>query len=148
MSFLNSMEISASGLTAQRLRMDVISQNIANIDTTRTETGEPYRRRYVVLQEAGENGSFSYQMDQAGAASQSAGAGVRVAEIGEDQSAFTMKYDPSDPDADASGYVRMPNVDLAQEMVDMVSAYRSYEASVTAFNSTKDMAVKTLEIGR
>ena len=146
MSFLNSLEISASGLTAQRLRMDVISQNIANIDTTRTDSGEPYRRRYVVFEEvgAGEN-SFSYYLDKA--SSSSAGQGVRVSQIGEDQSEFTLKYDPTNPDATEDGYVKMPNVDLSQEMVDMISAYRSYEANVTAFNATKDMALKALEIG-
>ncbi len=144
MGFLESLDISASGLTAQRMRMDVISENIANIDTTRTEDGEPYRRRYVVLGEV-ENGSFSSHISAAEA--DSTKGGVVVTNIGEDQSDFTLKYDPSNVDADENGYVRMPNVDLSQEMVDMISAYRSYEANVTAFNASKDMALKALEIG-
>ncbi|MGE4484084.1 MAG: flagellar basal body rod protein FlgC [Oscillospiraceae bacterium] len=146
MGFLSSLEISASGLTAQRLRMDVISENIANIDTTQTDAGEPYRRKYVVFKEKqADDTTFSAFM--AGADVKRAGGGVSVSSIGEDQSDFTLEYDPTNPDANADGYVEKPNVDLAQEMVDMISAYRSYEANVTAFNATKDMAVKALEIG-
>lgn len=145
MGFLSSMEISASGLTAQRLRMDVISENIANIDTTETDTGEPYRRKYVVFRE--KQGAAPFSSYLAGAEGTPAGGGVSVSQIGEDQSDFKLEYDPTDPNANADGYVLKPNVDLAQEMVDMMSAYRSYEANVTAFNATKDMAVKALEIG-
>ncbi len=107
--------------------------------------GEPYRRRYVVFGEkpAGEQ-SFAALMSGLG---ERGGGGVRVSEIGEDQSDFKLVYDPTNPDADEEGYVEKPNVDMAQEMVDMISAYRSYEANVTAFNATKDMAVKALEIG-
>ncbi|SMC35355.1 flagellar basal body rod protein FlgC [Papillibacter cinnamivorans] len=143
MGFLSSLDISASGLTAQRLRMDVISENIANIDTTRTDSGEPYRRKYIVLSE--KNKPFSSYLEN-GEAGTSAG-GVYVSRVGEDQSDFTLKYDPNNVDADENGYVKMPNVDLSTEMVDMMSAYRSYEANVTAFNASKDMAVKALEIG-
>jgi len=141
MSFLSGMDISASGLTAQRARLDVISENLANIDTTRTEDGKPYTRKYVVLEQR--NSKFADLLKNGG---ETAG-GVRVAEIGEDQSDYKLEYDPTNPDADANGYVQKPNVDLAQEMVDMLGAYRSYEANVTAFGAYKDMAVKTLEIG-
>lgn len=142
MGFLGGMDISASGLTAQRLRMDVISENIANIDTTRTEGGGPYKRKYVVLQER--TGGFSDLLD---GAMQNAGGGVRVSEVGQDASEGDLVYNPTHPDADEDGYVEMPNVEITQEMVDMISAYRSYEANATAFGAYKDMAVKTLEIG-
>ncbi len=144
MGFLSSLEISASGLSAQRLRMDVISENIANIDTVETEDGGPYRRRYVVFRERESGQNFASQLESA--REQNKG-GVRVQSIGEDQSDFRLEYDPTHPNANEAGYVEKPNVDLAQEMVDMLSAYRSYEANVTAFNATKDMAVKALEIG-
>ena len=121
MSFLSGMDISASGLTAQRARLDVISENLANIDTTRTEDGKPYTRKYVVLEQR--NSKFADLLKNG---SETAG-GVRVAEIGEDQSDYKLEYDPTNPDADANGYVQKPNVDLAQEMVDMLGAYRSYE---------------------
>lgn len=143
MSFLGGMDISASGLTAQRLRMDVISENIANADTTRTENGTPYTRKFVVLEE--QPGSFSSVLSDASGAG--AIGGVKVSEIGEDKTAGELVYNPAHPDANAEGYVEMPNVDMTQEMVDMISAYRSYEANVTAFSAYKDMAVKTLEIG-
>lgn len=143
MSFLSGMDISASGLTAQRMRMDVISENIANIDTTRTEDGNPYTRKYVVMEER--NPNFSEVLDKS--RDSSSYGGVRVAEIGEDASDYKLQYDPTNPDADADGYVRLPNVDLNQEMVDLMGAYRSYEANVTAFGAYKDMAAKTFEIG-
>lgn len=142
MPFLSGMDISASGLTAQRLRMDVISENIANMDTTRTENGTPYKRKYVVLEE--QPGSFSGVLKDA---EKAAGKGVKVTEIGKDNAQGDLVYNPKHPDAGANGYVEMPNVDVTQEMVDMVSAYRSYEANVTAFKAYKDIAVKTLEIG-
>lgn len=144
MPFLSGMDISTSGLTAQRARMDVISENLANIDTTRTEDGKPYTRKYVVLEER--NPSFSDVLSSTQGQSSATG-GVRVAEIGEDTSDYKLKYDPTNPDANADGYVQMPNVDENQEMVDMLEAYRSYEANVTAFGAYKDMAVKTLDIG-
>ena len=145
MGFLGSLDISASALTAQRLRMDVISENIANIDTTRTDSGEPYRRKYVVFSAVENDDKFSSHMNAASENSRSSG--VYVSQIGEDRSDFTLVYDPGNVDANEDGYVAKPNVDLSQEMVDMVSAYRSYEANVTAFNASKDMAVKALEIG-
>lgn len=147
--FLDSMNISASALTANRLRMDVIAENMANIQTTRTAEGGPYRRRYVVFQER-ENHDFSTAFNHAAyrGARFGAGAGVRVVGIGEDQTPFKLDYNPSHPDADEDGYVRLPNVEVVQEMTDMMAAYRAYEANITALNTFKDMAVKTLEIGK
>jgi flagellar basal-body rod protein FlgC len=145
MGFLDSMNISASALTATRLRMDVIAENMANINTTRTAEGGPYRRRYVVFQQIEpETNSFASYFNR----TLNASGGVRVAMIGEDDSPFKLDYDPSNPDADEDGFVRMPNVEVVQEMVDMMSAYRAYEANITALNTFKDMAVKTLEIGK
>jgi len=124
--------------------MDVIAENIANIDTTRTESGDPYRRKYVVFQERVGDRNFASYFNRA---RQTPG-GVRVAHIGRDMSEFKLDYNPTHPDADEDGFVRMPNVDVVQEMTDMMSAYRAYEANITALNVFKDMAVKTLEIGR
>ncbi|KYO64593.1 flagellar basal body rod protein FlgC [Thermovenabulum gondwanense] len=145
MSIFKSMEISASALTAQRLRLDVISSNIANVDTTRTEKGEPYRRKMVVFQEMNESSDFNEILRDK---INYSGKGVRVAAIIEDQRPFKIVYDPAHPDADEKGYVRMPNVNIVEEMVDMISATRSYEANVTAINSTKNMISKALEIGK
>ena len=144
MSFLSSMSISASALTATRLRMDVIAENIANIDTTRTEYGDPYRRKYVVFQERTSDRDFASFFNRA----RKAPGGVRVLGIGRDMSEFKLDYNPSHPDADENGYVRLPNVEVVQEMTDMMSAFRAYEANITALNAFKDMAMKTLEIGR
>ena len=147
----DSLNISASALTAQRLRMDVISSNISNASTTRAEfkngQWEPYRRKMVVMEPRG--GSFQTILQgemqkQADTASQ----GVRVTGIVEDQTPFKMVYDPTNPDANKDGYVMMPNVDLAKEMVDLLSASRSYEANITAFNTGKSMMLKALELGR
>lgn len=145
MAFLSSMDITASALTAQRLRMDVIADNVANINTTRTAEGTPYKRRYVIFQQR-EGASFSDHLNHS--ISGSAGAGVRVTDIKEDDAPFRLEYNPSHPDADEFGYVRMPNVELAREMVDMMSATRSYEANTTVLNSTKSMAMSALDIGR
>ncbi|MCG7376936.1 MULTISPECIES: flagellar basal body rod protein FlgC [Paenibacillus] len=149
MNISNSFGISASALTAQRLRMDVISSNIANAETTRASVvnGEavPYKRKMVVLEP--NKSSFS-SMLQSQMRDGGTGEGVRVSEIRDDQSPLKPVYDPTHPDANADGYVFMPNVDIAKEMVDMISASRSYEANVTALNSTKAMISKALEIGR
>ena len=145
MSFLNSMNISASALTATRLRMDVVAENMANMNTTRTENGDPYRRKFVVFQERTPDREFSAFFNKARNAS---GGGVRVTQIGTDMSEFKYDYNPSHPDADENGYVRLPNVEVVQEMVDMMAAFRAYEANITALNTFKDMAVKTLEIGK
>lgn len=147
MGFLNSLDIGASALTAQRLRMDIISQNIANAETTRTENGGPYRRKMVVFEERSADGSFSDYLIKS-SQDKLIGKGVRVAKIAEDPSAFKKVYDPGNPDANAEGYVEMPNVDTITEMVDMISANRAYEANITAMNTTKSMALKTLEIGK
>lgn len=144
MAFLKSMDISSSALSAQRVRMDVIAENLANITTTRTANGQPYRRRYVVFQQREDEVSFSSLLDRAQARSN--GSGVRVSEIREDESPFKLDYNPEHPDANAEGYVQMPNVDLAVEMIDMMAATRSYEANVTAMNAIKSMATKALEI--
>jgi len=146
MGIFSSMEISASGLTAQRLRMDVISNNIANVNTTRTEEGGPYRRQRVVFQERKRDITFRDLLE--GSYLKQMGAGVRVVAIEEDPSPFKLVYDPSHPDADDNGYVRMPNVNIVTEMVDMISATRSYEANVTAINAAKSMINKALEIGK
>lgn len=146
MSFLNSIDISASGLTAQRLRLDVISQNIANVNTTRTQSGGPYRRKAVIFEDKNEHQPFAQVL--ANSRQAQAKGGVRVSRIEEDASPFIMNYDPGHPDADEEGYVAMPNVNIVSEMVNMISASRSYEANVTAMNAAKSMAVKALEIGR
>jgi len=151
MSFLSSMSISASALTATRLRMDVITENIASIDTTRTENGEPYRRKFVVYQERRNDRNFASifnRIKDLPGATRGTPGGVRVLFIGKDMSEFKLDYNPSHPDADENGYVRLPNVEVVQEMTDMMAAYRAYEANITALNVFKDMAVKTLEIGK
>jgi len=144
MSFLNSLNISGSALTAQKLRMDAISSNIANANTTRTEEGGPYKRKLVVFQPAGGQ-SFSGLLNSLG---QTKLSGVKVSAIIEDKNALKAVYGPDDPDADADGYVMMPDIDTVEEMVDMMSASRSFEANVTVFNAVKMMASKALEIGR
>ncbi len=133
--------ISASGLRAQRLRMDVIAANLANAQSTRTPEGGPYRRRDVVLEAVPQGGSF----DDALSASSP---GVRVARIAEDENPPQLVFDPGHPDADASGYVAMPNVNVVTEMVDMMSATRAYEANVAALNATKRLLEAALEIGK
>lgn len=154
MSFFGSLNISASGLTAQRLRMDVLSQNLANINTTNGPNGEPYKKRIITFQEKRGAGTFSNIINRTNARRLPLtnivrlGEGVRVSRIVEDNSEGAKIYEPNHPDADADGYVQMPNVNLVEEMVNMISASRSYEASVTAMNNTKSMMAKTLEIGR
>ncbi len=147
MSFFKALDVGASGLTAQRLRMDTISQNIANVNTTRTENGTPYRRKDVVFEERKNTDSFSTYLSNARDGIDG-GNGVRVTKIVEDTSEFKKVYDPGHPDADNDGYVSMPNVDVVTEMVNMISATRSYEANVTSINATKSMAMKALEIGK
>ncbi|WMJ78593.1 MULTISPECIES: flagellar basal body rod protein FlgC [unclassified Sedimentibacter] len=143
MSFLRSLNISGAGLTAQRLRMDIISENIANIDTTRTEEGGPYRRKIAVLSSTSNfKNMLIHNLDEYEAGN------VEVTEIVEDQSEFKLVYNPEHPDADENGYVSMPNVDSLKETVDMMEAYRAYQANITALNSMKQLAVKALEIGR
>mgnify|MGYP003376118109 FL=1 len=147
MSFLNSFDISASGLTAQRQRLDIAAENISNMNTTRTESGGPYRRKMVVLEEQPVS-SFRNELQSRLHGRTSQKGGVKVTEIVEDQRDLQPVYDPDHPDADENGYVMMPNVDLVKETVDGMSATRAYEANITAFNAMKLMAQKALEIGR
>lgn len=147
MGYFTSLDIGASGLTAQRLRMDTISQNIANANSTRTENGQPYRRKTVIFQERGSQTPFSDYLSEAGR-SYDVGRGVRVSQVIEDQSPLKKVYDPAHPDADKNGYVMYPNVEVITEMVNMISATRAYDANVTLINSSKSMAVKAMEIGR
>ena len=145
MSFMNGMNVSASGMTAQRLRMDIIAQNIANVSTTRDENGNVYRRKNVVFAEKDVTPFGDILMKTAG----TAGNGVKVTQITEDtETALRKVYDPSHPDSDDEGYVTYPNVNVVQEMTDMIDATRSYEANVTAFNASKSMALKGLEVGK
>lgn len=149
MSIFNAFNSSASGLTAQRLRMDVISANIANAQTTRATINdngefEPYRRKMVTM--APRQGSFQSYLHKA--ANSASNKGVRVTGIIEDDKPFKMVFNPEHPDANEAGYVQMPNVDPLKEMVDLMSATRSYEANITALNATKGMLTKALEIGK
>ncbi len=150
MAFLNAMNISASGMTAQRMRLDIAADNITNVNTTRTENGEPYRRKMVVF-ESIENTNFGSvlqsKMARRGKGNANGG-GVRVTEIIEDNRDLKSVYDPTHPDADENGYVQMPNVDLLKETIDSMSASRAYDANLTVFNTIKTMASKALEIGR
>lgn len=146
MAFLNSLNISASGMTAQRLRLDIASENIANIDTTRTEAGGAYKRKMVVFQSIDEQNSFKRSLSKA--IDGNAKKGVQVTEIIEDQRPSKLVFNPEHPDADGNGYVEMPNVDLLKETIDSMSATRSYEANITSFNAMKLMATKALEIGK
>ena len=147
MSFLNALNISASGMTAERMRLDIAAENIANINTTRTENGGPYRRKMVVFEPIEDN-SFASAFRSELSRQSSNGGGVRVAQIVEDPSDFRMVYNPEHPDADENGYVQMPNVDLLKETFDSMAASRAYDANLTAFNTIKTMASKALEIGK
>jgi flagellar basal-body rod protein FlgC len=151
MSFFNTMNISASGLTAQRLRMDIISENIANVNTTRTADGGPYKRKTVLFEEIRDNDPFSLVFENifglGNRVPAPQGMGVRVTDIVEDDSPGNLVYDPTHPDADELGYVRMPNINIVEEMVNMIAASRSYEANITAMGTARTMTQRTLEIG-
>jgi len=147
MGLFDALSVSGSGLSAERLRMDVTAENLANAQTTRTASGGPYRRKVVTLQEAG--GGFDTALAAASSVqSGSAPGGVEVAGIAEDTTPDRMVYDPGHPDADANGYVKMPNVNPVSEMVDLISSSRAYEADVTAMQAAKSMFSKTLDILR
>lgn len=153
MSIFHAMNTTASALTAQRLRMDVISSNMANVDTTRARQvngqWEPYRRKSVTL--TAREGQFSNFLNVAMGRTikGSVGNGVKVSEVKDDtETPFKLVYDPTNPDANEEGYVQMPNIDPLKEMVDLISATRSYEANVTVFNANKAMLTKALEIGK
>lgn len=145
MGIFSAMDISASGMTAQRTRLDVISQNIANVNSTRDADGNPYNRKTVVFQE---KGYVSFNETLYNAIGQ-VGNGVKIVSIVEDtDTEGRLVYDPSHPDADENGYVLYPNVNTVTEMTNMIDASRSYEANVTAFNAIKNMHLKALEIGK
>jgi flagellar basal-body rod protein FlgC len=140
MNFLRLFEISSSGLYAQRKRLDVIASNLANLETTRTENGGPYRRKMVVMS--------TKPVEDFDEVLSSRLEGVEIDDIVEDDAPFMKVYNPGHPDADEQGYVLKPNVDLIVEITNMLVAKRNFEANVTAVRSTKQMALKALEIGR
>ncbi|MGN0614407.1 MAG: flagellar basal body rod protein FlgC [Porcipelethomonas sp.] len=140
MAFLNSINTIGSALTAERFRTNIILQNIANQNTTRTESGEPYRRKQVIFQERSQ--TFDEVLNQV------QGGGVRVAQVVESQEDFKAVYDPDHPDADEDGYVYYPNVNNTEEQVDLLDASRVYEANVSALSVVKAMTTKALEIGK
>jgi flagellar basal-body rod protein FlgC len=150
MMMFRGMDTSASALTANRLRLDTIAANIANANTTRATqingVWQPYRRKLVELSPKS-NQSFDNLLQAAiGTVNGQPEQGVRVTAIREDSTPFKRMYDPEHPDADADGYVLLPNVDVMKEMVDMISASRSYEANVTVLNASKSMMMKAFEI--
>lgn len=145
MDLFTSMRISASGLTAQRTKMNVVSENIANVDTTRTPDGGPYRRKMVVFGTTPVKDDFGKKLEEAGLKH----TGVEVKQIVKSQEDFRLVYNPSHPDADpVTGYVAMPNVDHITEISDMMVARRAYDANVSALNNSKSMILKALEIGK
>lgn len=146
MSIFKSFGVNASGMTAERYRMDIISQNVANANTTRTENGGPYRRKVVRFEEKGTDlTDFGSMLNKARGFD--TGDGVKAVGVYEDQSELTMVYDPSHPDANDDGYVFYPNVNIVTEMTNMIDAERAYQANATAFNASKTIAMKGLEIG-
>ncbi|MCR5834802.1 MAG: flagellar basal body rod protein FlgC [Selenomonadaceae bacterium] len=149
MGMFLGIDAAASGLTAERLRMDVISNNIANANTTRAENGGAYHRRFVVFEpRIRAPKSFEKILNQAVGATKETGEGVRAVSIMEDNTQGPLVYDPGHPDANADGYVEKPNVNIVTEMVDMITAQRAYEANSTTINAAKTMVMKALEIGK
>ena len=147
MSMFSAFNINASGLTAQRHRMDVISENVANANTTRTEDGTPYRRKVVTFAQKGNQTSFSKVLGNISAGY--SGQGVKVDGVYEDtETEMNMVYDPSHPDADENGYVTYPNVNIIMEITNLIDASRAYEANSTAFSASKSMALKGLELNQ
>lgn len=142
MPLTSAISASASALDAQRARMEVAVSNLANAESTRGADGQPYRRRDVVLTSTPVDQNFDAAMGRAGAI------GVRVATVTEDQMPFKQRYEPSHPDADEQGYVKVPNVDVPEEMVDMVSAARAYQANLSAIGLIRDTITKALDLGR
>lgn len=151
MSMFGSIDAAASGLTAERLRMDVISNNIANVNSTRTVEGGPFKRKYVIFQprETQKDSFSSFLSSAMGIADKNKpGDGVRAIGIGTDDTQGKLVFDPGHPDANADGYVELPNVDIVNEMVDMITASRAYEANVTTINAAKSMAQQALSISK
>lgn len=145
MDILSGMRVSSSGMAAQRMRMNTISSNIANINTTRTPEGGPYRRKDVVFESIPDAKSFGEILINQ---PQKDIARVQVTDVAVDRKAPLMKYEPDHPDANEDGYVAYPNINLMEEMANMIQATRAYEANVSAMNMTKDMAMTSLELGR
>lgn len=147
MGIFDSFNINSSGMTAERYRMDVISENIANVNTTRTEDGGPYVRKVVVFEEKGNKNTFDSALKKA--AGNYSGYGVKVNGVYEDKATDMIKtYDPSHPDADADGYVTYPNVNVITEMTNLIDANRAYETNATAFSASKSMAQTGLQLGK
>lgn len=147
MGMFDSFNINASGLTAQRYRMDVIAENVANANTTRTEDGTPYKRKVVTFEE--KNGRYeSFDTIFGRASDRFKGHGVKVSGTYEDKSEGNMVYDPAHPDADENGYVTYPNVNIITEMTNLIDASRSYEANATAFDASKSIAKQGLNLGQ
>ncbi len=140
MSFSTSLDIVGSALTAERFRTDIITQNIANAQTTETSSGEPYRRQLVVFEEIPL--AFSEELDKA-----KSGGGVRVSNVVKSDDEFKLIYDPTNPDANAEGYVQSSNVDTTEEQVDLLAASNAYEANLTALSVVKAMINRTIEMG-
>jgi flagellar basal-body rod protein FlgC len=150
MGLFQPFDIAATGMTAQRFRMDVIAENIANVSTTRTENGGPYTRKVVTFQEKTlKSGMPSFRNILKESTAAYNGNGVKVTKVSEDhETDYIMEYDPSHPDADENGYVRYPNVNTVTEMTNLIDASRSYEANVTAFQAIKSMATSVVQVGR
>ncbi len=146
MGLFQAFDISASGMTAQRYRTDIIAENIANVNTTSTESGGPYRRKIVTFQEKSVTPFCEYYDNYRNRA---VGNGVKVSAVAEDYTTdFIMEYDPSNPDADENGYVSYPNVNTVTEMTNLIDSTRAYEANATAFDASKSMALAGLSIGQ
>ena len=146
MGLFQSFNISATGMTAQRFRTDIIAENIANINTTSTESGGPYRRKIVTFQEKDVTPFSEYFSTSR---NRTVGNGVKISKVTEDyETDFIMEYDPSNPDADENGYVSYPNVNTVTEMTNLIDATRAYEANATAFDASKNMALTGLNIGK
>lgn len=141
MDLTTSLKICGSGLAAQRAKLDIVTSNLANVNTTRTPEGGPYRKKAIALAAESVTNNFDTTIKDAVRS-------VKIDEIKEDPNSVKMVYDPSHPDADAKGFVAMPNINIMLEMAEMITASRAYEACVTAFDSTKSMTMKTLEMGR
>lgn len=146
MGLFTGINTTASGMTAEQLRMDVIANNIANINTTRTPQGGPYKRQRVIFVPRGERQKF-YLPFQTKKIADQVGSGVRVLRIEEDNSPPRIEYNPNHPDADENGYVKFPNINIVSEMVDMITATRAYEANVTALMSIREAMMRAIQIG-
>lgn len=145
MDFMTAMRVSSSGMTAQRTRMNTISSNIANVNTTRTPEGGPYRRKDAIFEAIPEQKTFGEILVDKGSRNLQR---VQVSDIHVDTNKPLLKYEPDHPDANEDGYVAYPNINLMEEMANMIQATRSYEANISAFNSSKNMALDAIDLGR